>query len=56
MEGTLVLEKVPEKAITWPEMGWDKQPGLPYWRSGWEGGLRPPMHDEEFGLHPISDV
>lgn len=56
MEGTLVLEKGPEKAITGLEMGWAKQLGLPYWRSSWEDSLGPLVHGEEFGLHPISDV
>lgn len=32
MEGTLVLEKCPERAVTGLEMGWAKLLGLPYWR------------------------
>lgn len=33
----------PERTVTGFEMGWAKQLGLPYWRSGWEGSLGPPV-------------
>lgn len=56
LEGTLVLEKCPERAVTGLEMGWAKLLGLPYWRSGWEGGIGPPVHGEEFGFHLTGDV